>query len=496
MGKEVRNKMEVFATIAQGTPIQAKDAIAVNKQKEENADPEKTAVPFAQLLTLFFQGKIPNGQNSIAAANTETDSRAQMEVSNEEPAGVTAGRAIAIIGNQEAAGMDKAAKSDKPVGSIDTASVTKTQIVEEAESTGIDNKTADTDQVTASNLFYQSTSTGLTLKNGHHAFELKGSTVEQLQAGTPRLGLDSQPLPERQPLTVSQSVQEKQPLAASQSVQEKQPLMGSLPLPGSLSVIPPGNLHLQAGRFYQLLDRSLDQPPADDEAFTESAGYSSNRAADIKNLPTPEAKGGGLNLIKPIPAGNASASTKNLSLPEQEHNELPAALSNTPQIHEEFTVGQADQPLESMKSSGQSVIDQIMDKLTLSEKNGRKELTVQLKPDTLGTVTIRLSEEKGFTAAKIITDALETREMINSQIPALKQQLEQQGISVREFDVVHDGSSFLQKQADSGGNPNSRNNAHRNWNSSYRSIPDGNAEPDISMEMQRMLHKSRINYLI
>jgi len=174
-------------------------------------------------------------------------------------------------------------------------------------------------------------------------------------------------------------------------------------------------------------------------------------------------------------------------------DELLSPLSNMSESDEGFTIHQKDQTVENIKSVPQSIMEQVVEKTTLLQKDGKTELTVQLKPDTLGTLSIRLTVEKGFTTVKIIADSLQTKELIQGQISSLKQQLGDQGIKVKEFEIVHEGGEFLHSHADSGGNPSNRGD--QNFHFVYRQQHKATKIMELAANPE-LTHTGLINYLV
>lgn len=141
-----------------------------------------------------------------------------------------------------------------------------------------------------------------------------------------------------------------------------------------------------------------------------------------------------------------------------------------------------------------SVIEQIIDRVAFSKKEGRTELTVQLKPDSMGTVSVRLTSENGLTMAKIITDRPETKELLEGQLLALRQQLGDRGIDVKELDIVYAGTGFMQQHPDTGRERDGREPAirHRFYNKQQR----GTDEPPARIAPGEILVTGKINYLV
>lgn len=141
-----------------------------------------------------------------------------------------------------------------------------------------------------------------------------------------------------------------------------------------------------------------------------------------------------------------------------------------------------------------SVAEQIIDRISLSKREGRTELTVQLKPDSMGTVSVRLTSENGLTMAKIITDRPETKELIEGQLLALKQQLGDRGIDVKELDIVYAGAGFMKQQPDTGRDRGGREPAlsHRFYSRQQKGVD----EPAARIAPGELTIAGRINYLV
>ena len=201
------------------------------------------------------------------------------------------------------------------------------------------------------------------------------------------------------------------------------------------------------------------------------------------------------NHIKLLPVGEKqeNSSIINKHPQEQMPDELLSPLSNMSESDEGFTIHQKDQTVENIKSVPQSIMEQVVEKTTLLQKDGKTELTVQLKPDTLGTLSIRLTMEKGFTTVKIIADSFQTKELIQGQISSLKQQLGDQGIKVKEFEIVHEGGEFLHNHADSGGNPSNRGD--QNFHFVYRQQHKATKIMELAANPE-LTHTGLINYLV
>ncbi len=91
------------------------------------------------------------------------------------------------------------------------------------------------------------------------------------------------------------------------------------------------------------------------------------------------------------------------------------------------------------------VIEQIVDKVEIIQGKKMSELTLELKPDFLGKMTIKLAMEEGGLTARFITDNLQVKNLLESNLNALKQTLESHGIKVEKTEVnvqLNNGGMF------------------------------------------------------
>ncbi|MBE3101384.1 MAG: flagellar hook-length control protein FliK [Firmicutes bacterium] len=245
-----------------------------------------------------------------------------------------------------------------------------------------------------------------------------------------------------------------------------------------------------------VVQSTVEQSTVEQSTVEQSTVEQSDAETDHINYSTVEKANKSMdNHIKLLPVGEKqeNSSIINKQPQEQMPDELLSPLSNMSESDEGFTIHQKDQTVENIKSVPQSIMEQVVEKTTLLQKDGKTELTVQLKPDTLGTLSIRLTTEKGFTTVKIIADSFQTKELIQGQISSLKQQLGDQGIKVKEFEIVHEGGEFLHNHADSGGNPSNRGD--QNFHFVYRQQHKATKIMELAANPE-LTHTGLINYLV
>lgn len=134
-------------------------------------------------------------------------------------------------------------------------------------------------------------------------------------------------------------------------------------------------------------------------------------------------------------------------------------------------------------------LQEIMDRAKISVRDNRNaNFNVKLYPRELGNVNVNLSLENGVVIAKFFVDSDEAKNQLSQNMDNLKQQLQDAGIEVGEFNVgVNDhGKSFLNDK-DNGGKKSSIQFPEGKELVSAASIYDGNSS---------VLNSNSINVII
>lgn len=91
--------------------------------------------------------------------------------------------------------------------------------------------------------------------------------------------------------------------------------------------------------------------------------------------------------------------------------------------------------------------DQIIQSGKLKLLGDKQEIEIQLKPEYLGKVAIRLSLENGIMTARFLIENHQVARMVDSNLPQLKQTLEDQGVRFEQVQVeVGDPGSFFEER--------------------------------------------------
>lgn len=103
--------------------------------------------------------------------------------------------------------------------------------------------------------------------------------------------------------------------------------------------------------------------------------------------------------------------------------------------------GKMDSIMSTMKTlrttvvNRQDVINQIIDKAKFTLTADKSEMTMQLKPDNLGKLSLQVVSERGAMVAKMTAENDQVKAIIESNLQTLKDSLLKQGITVQSFSV-------------------------------------------------------------
>lgn len=81
------------------------------------------------------------------------------------------------------------------------------------------------------------------------------------------------------------------------------------------------------------------------------------------------------------------------------------------------------------------VINQIVKKAEILMTDAKQEMRMQLEPENLGKLTLKLAVEKGLITAKFVAESYEVKQVIESNFNELKDMLQEKGLEVQNFSV-------------------------------------------------------------
>ena len=135
----------------------------------------------------------------------------------------------------------------------------------------------------------------------------------------------------------------------------------------------------------------------------------------------------------------------------------------------------------------QALKNQMISRSGLVAQNGRAEIRLELKPEYLGKLLLRLSLENGTLNAKFLVENHQVRSLIENSMSQLKQSLADQGIAWQEasVDVGDSGSGLFREDSDHG---------TRKWASGYHPSGEDPLELNQAVSGEDLLGRS-ISYL-
>lgn len=94
------------------------------------------------------------------------------------------------------------------------------------------------------------------------------------------------------------------------------------------------------------------------------------------------------------------------------------------------------------------IINQIVKKAELIIREDQPEMRMQLEPENLGKLTLKVAVERGLVIAKFTAESYEVKEIIESNLDQLRDMLQEKGIGVESFSVsVGNGSKEFNDQS-------------------------------------------------
>lgn len=95
----------------------------------------------------------------------------------------------------------------------------------------------------------------------------------------------------------------------------------------------------------------------------------------------------------------------------------------------------------------ENILEQLVEKAQVHVGDEGSEMSLHLKPDHLGKLSMKISVEKGIVIAKFVAESHMVKEILESNFQALKNALNEKGLGVQEMSVsVGDDPNFRYQQ--------------------------------------------------
>ncbi len=120
------------------------------------------------------------------------------------------------------------------------------------------------------------------------------------------------------------------------------------------------------------------------------------------------------------------------------HSTQPSTAVKAPESAGVSMTNSPDKPQQPLPPNP---VEQLVQTVRTGMLEGRGQMEMQLVPDELGRLRIRISVEDGRVTARIVTESREARAMLESHLPDLRLALGEQGLKVHEVKLSQAGSS-------------------------------------------------------
>lgn len=108
-------------------------------------------------------------------------------------------------------------------------------------------------------------------------------------------------------------------------------------------------------------------------------------------------------------------------------------LKNT-NANEDFSVKLAKTGTE-IKTTRNQVMQQVFDKAKVMVDQHKSEMIMELKPESLGRLVLKIVTENGIVAAKFLAETQQVKDVIEANMQNLKESLQKQGLSIQDVSV-------------------------------------------------------------
>lgn len=101
------------------------------------------------------------------------------------------------------------------------------------------------------------------------------------------------------------------------------------------------------------------------------------------------------------------------------------------------------------------LMKQVIEKLSLKNKQTNPEIKIKLKPEVLGNLFLKITTKENLVLARVIVDNYQVKQVIEANLDVLKDNLKEQGLEIHEFNIdVGQSANFDNYNSQSGYNRN------------------------------------------
>ncbi len=123
-------------------------------------------------------------------------------------------------------------------------------------------------------------------------------------------------------------------------------------------------------------------------------------------------------------------------------SQLQPVFSAFAQINQVVSEINAESYTPTTTATVKEILSQIIGEAQVILSPEKSEMVMDLKPESLGRLSLKLITEKGIVMAKFVAESQQVREVLESNMQLLKDALHKQGLAVQDFSVsVRQGSA-------------------------------------------------------
>lgn len=137
-----------------------------------------------------------------------------------------------------------------------------------------------------------------------------------------------------------------------------------------------------------------------------------------------------------------------------------------------------------------NIIDQVANKVMVHVGEDGSEMSLQLKPEHLGKLTMKVSIERGIVVANFVAESQMVKEVLESNFNILKDALQEKGLAIQELNVFVGSDSNFQNQK----NFMTFQRKMNKRNNSYNDSSYGNAVEEITQMAPKSLNSSKLDF--
>lgn len=164
------------------------------------------------------------------------------------------------------------------------------------------------------------------------------------------------------------------------------------------------------------------------------------------------------------------------------------------------------QPTSRPMLEGRELVDQVVKKMQLLQRPNLSEMRIQLKPEVLGKMMVKIMVEEGVVTARFLTDNHQVRQLLEANMGLLRQNLEASGLKVDRTEVnvaLDNGRNFDQQERQQAlwQQPDSQQNSASEQELQQYLFYGLGGEPEREeylpgLEEQYGLHYGRVNFMV